>query len=315
METVPSFADVFGAGIVGSWCGVMLYGVATSQVYFYFTEYPKDGIKLKILVSTVWILNTLQAIFMCFTVYHYTISSAFNVRMLIENVWPLPSSVMMHLTAAVLVMLYFVNVIFNATNGPKLRWSLTITNVLAVFLHAAFGIETVVDLYRTRSLLELNKSTNKAFLPMAGTQVGADVIIAASLCWVLQGNRSEFRRTNSIINTLMIYAINRCLLTAAAALVELLALALQPEKMWYVGSEFTLIGLYTNAFLASLNSRHRFRHGAIGSSDYHLSNLQSGNSALEVAPVHVAGRDLTFTEAPVNYGEMKSTVSTIIPDV
>ncbi|KAJ7690071.1 hypothetical protein B0H17DRAFT_1134557 [Mycena rosella] len=129
-------------------------------------------------------------------------------------------------------------------------------------------------------ILEFNDSTlellalNKAFLPMTATQVGADVFITASLCWVLHGRRSEFQRTNSIINTLMIYAINRCLLTATAALVDLLAVVLQPNSMWYVGAEFTIVGLYTNAFLASLNSRRRMREGVTGSLDYQLSNLR-----------------------------------------
>ncbi|KAJ7470759.1 hypothetical protein FB451DRAFT_1252198 [Mycena latifolia] len=321
MDALPSFADVFGAGIIGSWFGAAMFGLTTSQVFFYFTEYPKDSVNLKILVSVVWFLNALQAIFMCFTVYHYLISSAFNLPLLSQMIWSMSTSLMMHLMVALLVMIYFVAIIFNAASGAILRWGLIALCAVAVSLHAAFGIETVVDLYKARTFFDLHQYSNIAFLPMTATQVGADIIIAASLCLVLRGRRSEFRRTKSIVNTLMIYAINRCLLTAAAALVELLALALQPDKMWYVGAEFTIVGLYTNAFLASLNSRHRIRDGASGSSDYQLSNIHSELSAPgEVSrPVRVGGssnavnlgRNIKFPDSAVNYGYMKSAIDTM----
>ncbi|KAJ7108480.1 hypothetical protein C8R44DRAFT_857477 [Mycena epipterygia] len=57
---------------------------------------------------------------------------------------------------------------------------------------------------------------------MAVTQVGADVMLAASLCFVLYDHRTAFRRTNSMVDTLMIYAVNRCLLTASLAIASLL---------------------------------------------------------------------------------------------
>lgn len=46
----------------------------------------------------------------------------------------------------------------------------------------------------------------------------SDIMIAVTLCLLLASNRSEFQDTNSIINHLIIYAINRCILTSCVSL-------------------------------------------------------------------------------------------------
>lgn len=80
----------------------------------------------------------------------------------------------------------------------------------------------------------------------------------------------------------MIYAINRCLLTAGTAIVALLILAINPDSMTYIGPQFVISGLYTNALMATLNSRHRISNGSTEDSgvvnSMHLSNLGSDNS-------------------------------------
>ncbi|KAJ7470781.1 hypothetical protein FB451DRAFT_1559371 [Mycena latifolia] len=131
-------------------------------------------------------------------------------------------------------------------------------------------------MFQTKNLLEFHAFTKISIIPMTGTQVAMDVVLAASLCLVLNSHRSQFSNTNSMVNTLIIYAVDRCILTATAALIELLALSLHPDSMWYVGAEFTVVGLYSNSLLSSLNSRRRIREGANRTTgDYNLSNLSS----------------------------------------
>ncbi|KAJ6459111.1 hypothetical protein C8R47DRAFT_1081413 [Mycena vitilis] len=111
---------------------------------------------------------------------------------------------------------------------------------------------------------------------MAATQAGADTAIAVSLCFVLFNHRSGFRRTNSLIYTLIMYAINRCVLTAGTALIALLMIALRPDSMIYIGPQFLISGLYTNALLASLNSRNRIQgDGVVDFNSVHLSTFEA----------------------------------------
>ncbi|KAJ6459110.1 hypothetical protein C8R47DRAFT_1162363 [Mycena vitilis] len=50
-----------GAGILGSLLSMGIYGLTTSQTYFYFSKYPKDKPWTKCLVGALWALNTLHS--------------------------------------------------------------------------------------------------------------------------------------------------------------------------------------------------------------------------------------------------------------
>ncbi|KAJ7256709.1 hypothetical protein C8J57DRAFT_1517347 [Mycena rebaudengoi] len=101
-----TFRESFGAGIIGCLLAMRIYGVTTSQTYFYFVEYPKDKIWLKTLVSVLWILNTLHSALMFHLVYHYLILNAFDIFTLSQNVWSLPASMVVHLIMVFLIMTY-----------------------------------------------------------------------------------------------------------------------------------------------------------------------------------------------------------------
>ncbi|KAJ6535514.1 hypothetical protein B0H19DRAFT_1271263 [Mycena capillaripes] len=51
---IQSFRDTFGAGVIGSLLAMSIYGITTSQTYFYFVEYPTDKVWMKLLVCTLW---------------------------------------------------------------------------------------------------------------------------------------------------------------------------------------------------------------------------------------------------------------------
>ncbi|KAF7362676.1 hypothetical protein MVEN_00616900 [Mycena venus] len=273
------------------------------QTYFYFIEYPKDKAWLKILVSTLWLLNTIHSALIFHLVYHYLILNAFDPFELSQNIWSLPASMIVLLIMAWLVMTYFLSVIFQCTypcpirlqrfltviagsgSKPKLRWWLTVPNGIVILVYIGFGIETVVDLFQTPTLVDLTAYTKISFLPLAATQAGADSMMATSLCFVLFNHRTGFRRTNSLLYTLMMYAINRCLLTAGTAMVALLMIAIKPDSMMYIGPQFLISGLYTNALMATLNSRHRISTGSresdiVDLNSVHLSNLSPNASEL-----------------------------------
>ncbi|KAJ7185592.1 hypothetical protein C8R46DRAFT_382770 [Mycena filopes] len=258
---LQSFQQTFGAGLFGGLVAMGMYGLTTSQTYFYFVEYQKDETWTKILVWTLWSLNTVHSALLVHLIYHYLIVNAFNPFQLSQNVWSLPSSMVVHLFIAFFVMTYFLRVIF-LFSTRRLRWWFAIPNVCAILVHIGFGIESVTRVFQTQSLVHVPAYTRTGFFPMVASQAGADLLLASSLCFVLHDQRTTFRNTNSILHTLMIYAINRCLLTTGVAICSLVMIGLRPQTMQYIGPEFLFAGLYTNALLTSLNSRRRIRHAS-----------------------------------------------------
>ena len=60
-----------------------------------------------------------------------------------------------------------------------------------------------------------------AAVPFGVTAVLSDIFIAIALCVLLGSNRSAFEDTNNVINKLIIFAINRCILTSCVLLLTL----------------------------------------------------------------------------------------------
>ncbi|KAJ7778098.1 hypothetical protein B0H16DRAFT_878205 [Mycena metata] len=272
---LQSFHQTFGAALFGALLAMGMYGLTSAQTYSYFLEYPKDETWTKSLVWALWALNTVHSAFLFHLAHHYLIAEAFNPFQLSQNVWSLPATMVVHLIIAFLVMTFFLHVIFRFSTR-KLRWWLAVPNVCAILLYIGFGIDSIIHTFETKSLLDVPALAKASFLPMLSCQAAADILLASSLCFVLHDHRTSFRSTNSMLHTLMIYAINRCLLTTGVAVCSLVMIGVEPTSMIYVGPEFLFSGVYTNALLASLNSRRRIRDAP--SSDYNslqLSNIPS----------------------------------------
>ncbi|KAI6121998.1 hypothetical protein F5141DRAFT_1094001 [Pisolithus sp. B1] len=104
--------------------------------------------------------------------------------------------------------------------------------------------------------------------PAASSIALAEVLITVSLCTLLRVSRSEIPRMKRLVNTLIIYAVNRCLLTLPGA---------DNLFVWAASFDFIVGKLYANSFLASLNTRQ------------HLRSRGSGpESALRVNAAHFA---------------------------
>jgi len=82
-----------------------------------------------------------------------------------------------------------------------------------------------------------------------------DVSIAVSLCYLLHKARTGFKRSDSIINKLIIFVVNTGMLTTFCAITTLVCLIASPHSLVYATFYFCIGRLYTNSFLATLNAR------------------------------------------------------------
>ncbi|SCV67480.1 BQ2448_5091 [Microbotryum intermedium] len=98
---------------------------------------------------------------------------------------------------------------------------------------------------------------------------GTDLLITATIVVLLAQRRSDFHRTNSIIDDVILYTVTNNGLTAAAAISSSIMFQAGP-RLWHIIPGKIIIKLYSRSLLASLNSRQglaqeltRFRTGAI----------------------------------------------------
>jgi hypothetical protein len=271
--------NTVGSSLVGALISAILYGLTSLQTYLYFLYYPKDTFGTKALVTTIWVLDTVHTAFMSICVYHYLVSNYFNPIALASGHWSLFVSVALNVVVACIVQTFFVIRIFRLC-GPKSRWIVTAILSLTVLAHFAFGIETVVYLFIKKFLVKLPEISLIAATPFAIFAVLSDILIAGSLCYLLHGSRTGFKRTDTMVSTLIIYAINRCLLTSVVAVVEVIVFSALPHSLWYLAIDFVIGKLYANSLLATLNCRVAIRN-AKGSTfnSVHLSGLEFNSNS------------------------------------
>ncbi|RDB18331.1 hypothetical protein Hypma_000516 [Hypsizygus marmoreus] len=267
--------DTFGASFIGVLITAMLYGITTLQTYFFFIYYPKDRVENKLLVATIWILDTTHMIFASMCMYYYLITNYANPPALAFGHWSLWISVIMNVTIAFLVKCFFTIRIFRLSSH-KVRWWLSLLIGLLVLAHFCFGIETVVFLFIKKELKKLPEITLFAAMPFALFAVLSDIFIAAALCILLHGSRTGFRRTNTLVNNLMVYAINRCVLTSVVATAEVITFAASPHSLWFLAIDFVVGKLYANSLLAHLNSRNSLRSAGSLVNSVRMSDIDFG---------------------------------------
>ncbi|GJJ12762.1 hypothetical protein Clacol_007007 [Clathrus columnatus] len=98
-----------------------------------------------------------------------------------------------------------------------------------------------------------------------GTVAAADIGIAVAQCWYLHFARTGVKKTDPLINALMVYSINRGVLTSAppptsiAAVADLACFLAMPDNFIWLAFNFVVSKLHANSLLATLNTRDAMR--------------------------------------------------------
>ncbi|KAF8490830.1 hypothetical protein F5888DRAFT_1807870 [Russula emetica] len=90
--------------------------------------------------------------------------------------------------------------------------------------------------------------------------VATDILTAASLSYFLHKMRTGYKRSDTLINRLIIYSVNTGTLTSIFSGAVLVTYNMMPDNLIFIALYFILSKLYANSCLATLNMR-RFVHG------------------------------------------------------
>ncbi|EMD38581.1 hypothetical protein CERSUDRAFT_113765 [Gelatoporia subvermispora B] len=272
---MPSFVDLnstFGAAYIGAMVTLVLYGITSLQSYLYYAYYPKDDRSLKFTVglpstrlrslltsqayqvAAVWILDTLHVALVCYSMYYYLILNYANPLALFHGIWSLDVSVLINTLIACIVQTFFTQRVYQLTPQP---WKYPVTGLIGatVLAHFALGLETTVKFFQIQDFSRLSEISFSAALPFAIMAVLSDVAVAAALCILLHNSRTVYHSTNHILYKLMVFAINRCVLTSLVAIVELVVFLKLQHTLWFLAIDFIIGKLYANSLLATLNTR------------------------------------------------------------
>ncbi|KAJ7820492.1 hypothetical protein B0H13DRAFT_2682288 [Mycena leptocephala] len=241
-----------------------LFGVMSMQSFDYFQKFVKDSVWLKSLVGFLWYayrkpLSTYlyfrqgpgyppaRADRTCIVLLGYT--NYDNPKVLAVSVWSFNIGI---LNLTVLIVEVFLARLSNKNS--------ILTGIIVLLSFSYFGFEMAVQV-RTFQLKKISLFFEFQWIASVGLAcaAAADLIIAFSLCFYLMRSRTGIKTTDTIVNRLVLYAMNTGLLTAICVLIDMICFLTMPKNLIHIAFNLVVGKLYTNSLLATLNFRDTIR--------------------------------------------------------
>ncbi|KAJ7583167.1 hypothetical protein C8J56DRAFT_1167109 [Mycena floridula] len=252
------FAETYGGTMICCMIMLVLYGAAVVQTYMYFVNYTRDHIALKSLVFIVSTLATIHSIFACHTVYHYQIITYTRPEILTNGVWSVFALTSVGVAICFCIQIFYARMLYTLA---RKTWRLVLTTVLTILIvgQLTFGIFVSVKLFQLWDLPKLKGVVYVAMVPLFSIRVVSDTVTSIALCIILYDSRPSLNRSSKLVNTLIVYAMNKFVLTTIVVLMQTIVLIANPDSIWAMVIEFVTAQIYANSFLATLNSRNHLR--------------------------------------------------------
>ncbi|KAI0648723.1 hypothetical protein C8Q79DRAFT_1007297 [Trametes meyenii] len=235
--SLPALDNTFGALLIGTFVALMLYGLIIHQAYRYFRLYSGDILLVKVFVVEIF--------------YFYLVSNYFNPTALLVGVWSMDAQPVLTSIGIFVSQSFFAFRVYLIS--PKYRL-LVAVSVLLTFIALGFAAAAT---YETRHNLTFAGFKPYTWLDSAAfaSTVASDCLTTSVLIITLKRSRTGIKRTDHIVDRLVLYAVNTGLLTSIFNVCALVLALVVPGNMIYIGVSIVSTKVYANSLLAVLNTR------------------------------------------------------------
>jgi len=218
--------------------------------------YPSDHTRLKVLVLTVWFLDTCHTICIWLSLWSYFIDNYGNSANINNIHWSLALSVLFPAFLTFLVHNFFAQRIFMLS---KRNYILTIPIVVLAILRLVSACVTTSFMLHLQTFARFKADVRFIFTTGLALSTAVDVIITASLFLLLQSSRTGAATLDAVIDALIRYTFETSTLTCAGTIASMLCWAIIPNNLIFMGLHFVIGKLYANSLLVTLNTRESIR--------------------------------------------------------
>ncbi|KAJ3719179.1 hypothetical protein EV361DRAFT_929701 [Lentinula raphanica] len=233
-----------------------LLGILGLQVFTFYTSSTKERLGIKILVYTLFTLSITHSIIAFTWAWRFLISGWGNPDVFVIVPWQAGAHTILSGIMAMLEQLFFCWRLW-AFNSKKILIRCVVTLVIMISL-----MQMVASLYggiraaQSATIADIEKLNKIARVWLSGGFSG-DILVATSMIIVLRyaTNDAYSRRTQIVLQKLIVRSVETGSVTAIAALIVLVLFELFDTNYIYIAAAFLLCNLYSNVVLASINGR------------------------------------------------------------
>jgi len=243
-----------GALLIGGLFAAAFWGFTSVQTYVYYQYYPKDRPILKLIVAILWILDTLDACLTSHVIYHYLVINYMNPSSITIPVW----SMIIHILVTTITDV-FIRCLITVRVWKLSNQNILLTSIVWIIClcDLTIGVAISVKAFHFVSWIQLGVLAPLLYASFIATFAG-DVYVSVVLCYYLFKSRTGYWRTDTLINTLIIYIVTTGLLSSIDATLGIITYILMPTNYVFMPFYLNLAQLHVNSYLALLNARRRF---------------------------------------------------------
>ncbi|KAJ3002100.1 hypothetical protein NUW54_g6031 [Trametes sanguinea] len=269
---ITAAKESLGYQIIGSSLGTAMFGITLLQAYIYYRRYWNDSLVLKSFVAVIVmcrsLVDTLNTVLTIHGLYTYVVDYYLDPMKILDILWSLRVELGLAIAASFLVQWYVTigHLLAHNAHSPNLKLFLPTpldpeseercfhwNNCAGIGLSAVLQIHpniTVFETDRARILIGICNGSSSL----------CDALIAGGLCYFLHNSRSGIKQSDRLVDKLMIYAIQRGLLTTICQVLLLTTALAIPKIPVFLIFSLPEAKLYTNCLLATLNVRQSLAH-------------------------------------------------------
>ncbi|KAJ7937558.1 hypothetical protein B0H13DRAFT_2302718 [Mycena leptocephala] len=260
----PSLASTYGSWLISLFLETILYGIGVLQTFLYFQWWPTDNWAIQGPVVIVMLFETSQITFFFSSTYYRFVQKFGEPQ--VDLIWSDSFQLLANYLTVFTVQMYLASRIYRLTR-ESIRMHRTSSVgiyivILLAFVQISAGIAQTILSYQLRSYSKLEQTKATTILQTAAS-LACDVVITVHLCVFLARNKDGMPRTQKMLNSLIMNAVIRGILTAASSAATMILFLVFPNTFWFFLSLAPNSKLYMNSMLAVLNMRQHIRDKAL----------------------------------------------------
>ncbi|KAH9984760.1 hypothetical protein BJV77DRAFT_163413 [Russula vinacea] len=259
-DTSSQYSEVLTAitaplllGPVWNW---FLYGILVVQIYVYSYNFPRDSRHLKLLVYSIFFLETVQTVLSGADLYYWFAAGFGNGDQLVTPFASFFDLQILGPVVSVCVQFFFVYRIrvLGHLSEKRSRWLcgficlLSVIGALGAF--ATGIISYITNQFIIGPLLVAFETTWIAANTLSDLLIASTMLYHLRRAWVRDGNLS-----NHVLVSIVRLTVETNLVTTFVSIVSLVTIVVFPDYVYYMCPTYVLGKLYSNTLLLSLNNR------------------------------------------------------------
>ncbi|KAJ7362553.1 hypothetical protein DFH08DRAFT_841143 [Mycena albidolilacea] len=236
---------------------VALWGIAMVLVLQYFRNFGrKDPLGIRIVVGILAVVATNHIIFSGILTFKNLILLYGNLEA--ETIIYYQANVMLSSVFVVefVAQMFYASRIWILT---KHDWRYASPVIVLALLQFAAGLGQTAEVAKVHVYAKLQKVTAPTSSTQSAATLACDLTITVILCYVLRKARSGIKRTDSAVDKMIIFALNRGAMTSIWALLQLIFFLAMPGTFVFMMFILPSCELYVISVCSMLLSRESLR--------------------------------------------------------